>query len=127
MRIFKSMLYLYIFGTIVFTVYGQIIFKWRINHFGDLPGGVYDNISFLLKLLIDPFIFSGFLSALVAALFWMAVMTKSDLSYAYPFMSLSFILVLIASSVAFGELITVNKIVGLSLIVIGIFISSRGL
>ena len=121
------MLYLYIFGTIVFTVYGQIIFKWRINHFGDLPGGVYDNISFLLKLLIDPFIFSGFLSALVAALFWMAVMTKSDLSYAFPFMSLSFILVLIASSVAFGELITVNKIVGLSLIVIGIFISSRGL
>ena len=52
------MLYLYIFGTIVFTVYGQIIFKWRINYFGDLPGGVYDNISFLLKLLIDPFIFS---------------------------------------------------------------------
>jgi drug/metabolite transporter (DMT)-like permease len=121
------MLHLYIFGTIVFTVYGQIIFKWRINHFGDLPGGGYDNISFLLKLLIDPFIFSGFLSALVAALFWMAAMTKSDLSYAYPFMGLSFILVLIASSIVFGESITVNKIVGLSLIVLGIFISSRGL
>ena len=103
------MLYLCIFGTIVFTVYGQIIFKWRINHFGDLPGGVYDNILYLLKLMINPFIFSGFLSALVAALFWMAAMTMSDISYAYPFMSLSFILVLIASSIVLGESITLNK------------------
>ncbi|MBT5399360.1 EamA family transporter [bacterium] len=111
------MLYLYIFGTIIFTVYGQIIFKWRVNHFGDLPGGEHENVTFLLRLIIDPLIFSGFLSALVASLFWMAAMTKSDISYAYPFMSLSFVLVLIIASIVLGKSITISKIVGLSLII----------
>lgn len=119
------MLYFYIFGTIAFTVYGQLVLKWRIGRYGVLPEDLGDKILFLLKLLLDPFILSGFFAAFVASLFWMAAMTKSDVSYAYPFMSLSFVLVFILAVVMFGEPFTLNKLIGLGLIVVGILVTSQ--
>ena len=56
----------------------------------------------------------------------MAAMTKFDISHAYPFMSLSFIFVLILSGLLFNEPITIFKIIGLTLIIIGIVIGSQG-
>ncbi len=57
----------------------------------------------------------------------MAAMTKFDLSFAYPFMSLEFVLVLILSVMLFREPITVHKVVGMLFIVSGIFITSKSL
>ncbi|WP_408006212.1 EamA family transporter [Pseudalkalibacillus sp. A8] len=119
--------YFYIFGTIFFTVYGQLVLKWRIAKFGSLPEGWKDKLIFLLQLLFDPLIFSGFISAFIASLFWMAAMTKFNISYAYPFMSLSFVLVFLLSVILFQEPVTVHKVVGLALIVIGIVVTSQSL
>lgn len=119
--------YFYIFGTIFFTVYGQIVLKWRINTSGTLPEQVMEKIVFLVKLLFDPWIFSGFFSAFIASFFWMAAMTKFDISYAYPFMSSAFVLVFILSAVLFQEPITWQKILGLLLVVSGIIITSRSI
>jgi len=117
--------YLYIFGTVMFTVYGQLIVKWRIVKYGSLPEEFSSKLIFLLKLLLDPFILSGFFSAFIASFFWMAAMTKFDVSYAYPFMSGAFILVFLLSVLLFNEPITWQKLVGLLLIVLGIVVTSR--
>lgn len=37
--------YIYIFGTIFFTVYGQLILKWRIVQYGALPETLADKIT----------------------------------------------------------------------------------
>lgn len=117
--------YIYILGTIVFTVYGQLILKWRINQFEQWPPGLVDKCFFLLKSVIDPFIFSGLFAAFIASLFWMAAMTKFQLSYAYPFMSLSFILVFLLSAFIFHETVTWQKVLGLIFVILGIVISSQ--
>ncbi|HEX7065744.1 MAG TPA: EamA family transporter [Bacillales bacterium] len=117
--------YFYIFATIFFTVYGQIILKWRISKYGSLPVDFGEKVIFLLKLLFDPLILSGFVSAFIASLFWMAAMTKFDISYAYPFMSLSFVLVFLLSIVIFHEPVNLYKIVGLALIILGIIVTSK--
>jgi multidrug transporter EmrE-like cation transporter len=117
--------YLYIFLTIVFTVYGQMILKFRIALYGSMPDNILPKILFLLKLLLDPFILSGFISAFFASLFWMAAMTKFELSYAYPFMSLAYVLVFIFSVLIFNESFTLNKVLGLILITLGIVLSSK--
>lgn len=117
--------YFYIFGTIFFTVYGQLAIKWQITKFGSLPEGFFEKVIFLFKILFDPIIFSGFASAFIASFFWMAAMTKFDLSFAYPFMSGAFVLVFILSVVFFNEAVTWQKVVGLGLIVAGIIVTSR--
>lgn len=114
--------YIYIFGTVLFTVYGQLVLKWKIDQYGALPDTFQDKIVFLLQLLLNPWILSGFFSAFLAALCWMAAMTKFDISYAYPFMSLSFVLVFLFSIYMFGEPVSVHKVAGIALIVLGIIV-----
>ncbi|MCL1825323.1 MAG: EamA family transporter [Betaproteobacteria bacterium] len=117
--------YLYIFVTIAFTVYGQLILKWRIAQFGSLPTGLTDKLKFLVSLLFDPAIFSGFVAAFLASLAWMAAMTKFDLSHAYPFMSLNFVVVLLLSGWILSEPMSFQKTIGVALIVIGTVVAAR--
>jgi len=118
--------YLYIVATIAFTVYGQLILKLRIARFGPLPIDIIEKIKFLISLLFDPLIFSGFFAAFLASLAWMAAMTKFDLSHAYPFMSLNFVVVLMLSGWILSEPVTSQKAIGILLIVIGTVIAARG-
>ncbi|MCL6435023.1 MAG: EamA family transporter [Leptolyngbyaceae cyanobacterium HOT.MB2.61] len=118
--------YLYIAASVGFTVYGQLILKWRIRNFGPLPVDPVSKLQFLLSLLLDPAIFSGFAAAFLAALAWMAAMTKFELSHAYPFMSLNFMMVLILSGVLLREPLTPPKLIGVMLIVLGTTVAARG-
>ena len=117
--------YLYIFGCILFTVYGQLVLKWRMNLKGQLPLELSEKFIFMAKLFLDPWLISGFAAAFVASLFWMAAMTRFEISFAYPFMSLSFVLVLILSIYVFGETFTWGKVLGLLLIAAGIIVTVK--
>lgn len=118
--------YLYVSLTIAFTVYGQIVLKWQVGQNGPLPEPLAGKMQHLFGLLLNPWVLSAFAAAFLASLAWMAAMTKFQLSYAYPFMSLSFVLVLMLSGVFFHEPVTWPKIVGMALIVAGIVIGSQG-
>jgi multidrug transporter EmrE-like cation transporter len=118
--------YLYILATIAFTVYGQLILKWRIATMGPLPTNVVGKVSFLVSLLFDPLIASGFAAAFVASFAWMAAMTKFELSHAYPFMSMNFVFVLLLSGWLLNEPITFQKVFGVALIVLGTVVASSG-
>lgn len=118
--------YIYIFGTILFTVYGQLIIKWQMAKVGPLPDAFSEKVIFLLQMFLNLWILSAFLSAFIASLCWMAAMTRFDLSYAYPLMSLSFVLVLILSALFFHEPITTAKVLGVIFIMAGIIIGVSG-
>ncbi|MBL7886983.1 MAG: EamA family transporter [Flavobacterium sp.] len=118
--------YLYIFGTLFFTVYGQIILKWRLSSLKvELPESIMDKIIYLVKLVFDPFVFSGFVAAFIASLFWMAAMTKFEITKAYPFMSLAPALVFVIGMLFLGEQFTTGKLIGLVFIMIGIWITVK--
>ena len=116
--------YAYIFVTVGLTVYGQLILKWRIGVHGALPGEVFAKVKFLALLLLDPFIFSGFVAAFGAALAWMVAISRFELSYAYPFMALNFVLVLLLSVWLFKEPVSGTRALGVTLIVFGTLISA---
>lgn len=117
--------YLYILLTVLLTAYGQLILKWRMNFLDEPPTPLLEKFWFLFKIIFDPYIFSGFFAAFLASLTWMAALAKFDLSFAYPFMSLAFVVVLLCSYVFLNEALTVQKIFGLVLIVLGLVVASR--
>lgn len=118
--------YFFIGITILLTCYGQLVIKWRISLHGAMPDGAFQKLVFLLSLYLDPYILSGFVGAVVAGLFWMATLMKLPLSHAYPFVALTFAIVLFGSVVFFHEPLTWPKIAGVSLIMIGIAVGSQG-
>jgi multidrug transporter EmrE-like cation transporter len=117
---------IYVGLTVALTVYGQLVIKWQVNLAGSLPNGALAKVEFLAHLLMNVWVLSAFTAAFLASLTWIAAMTKFQLSYAYPFMSLNFVVVLFLSIWLFDESLTTPKVVGLLLIIAGIVVSSRG-
>ena len=120
------MSYFYILITIFLTVYGQLVVKWQVSLAGVFPASGWEKVLFLSKLLINPWVVSAMAAALLAGMAWMAAMTQLQLSHAYPFMGLTFVLVLLLSAFFFQEPVTLTKIIGVSLIVVGIAVGSQG-
>jgi multidrug transporter EmrE-like cation transporter len=125
----KILAHSYLAMTIALSVYSQMIMKWRISgRFSGLkiPEGVWPKIVTLFTVLFDPFVFSGLLATFVSGLCWMATMSKLEISYAYPFTSLGFALVVVLSWMLFGESMNAWKIAGVLLIMAGIAVASQG-
>lgn len=118
--------YLLVFGTVAFTVYGQLITKQQVAQLSRVPPGLAAAWYFAQQIVTRPLLLSGFVAAFLAALCWMGALTRFELSYAYPFMSLNFVLVLALSVPCFGETLTAAKLVGLGLIILGVVVTSRG-
>ncbi|MBX9903516.1 MAG: EamA family transporter [Burkholderiales bacterium] len=121
-----DMSYLFVFITIFLTVYSQIVIKWQVVAAGAFPLETPDRLWFLAKLLVNPWVISALAAGLLAVVSWMAAMTKLELSHAYPFMSLAFVLVLVLSALVFHEPVNAWKIAGLVLITAGIIVGSQG-
>ena len=92
---------------------------------GAMPELLREKIVFLLSNLLDPFILSGFAAAFATSLLWMVVLTKFEVSHAYPFMSLPFVIVLGFSILIFDESFTWGKLLGAFLICAGIIVTVK--
>ncbi len=120
------MSYFYVMCTVLLTVYGQIAIKWQVLEAGSFPADPGEKLWFLARLLANPWVLSALAAGLLASVSWMAAMTRLELSHAYPFMSLAFILVMVCSAWFFSEPITPLKLIGTALVVLGIVIGSQG-
>jgi len=117
--------WIYVLMTIAFTTVGQLLLKWKLGQVGPMPGQPGPMLLFLFQQLFSPPIILGFASAFIAALSWMAALTKFQLSSVYPFMSLSFPLTMVLSGFLLGEELTLPKVAGTAVILIGLFILTR--
>lgn len=118
--------YIGVFMTIVFSLYSQLVIKWQVNNAGELPLDSFGKLKFLFFLLLNPWVISAIIATLGAGLSWMLAMSKFDLSYAYPFISLIYVFMMIASVVFLNESLTMNKMIGVFFVMIGIIILTKG-
>jgi drug/metabolite transporter (DMT)-like permease len=118
--------HMYIVATILFTVYSQLIIRWQVAAAGSLPGDLSGKIGYILHLLLNPWILSGIIATFLSGVSWMLTMTKFEISYAYPFVSLNYILVLAAGFLLFNEVMNAPKLVGSVLVILGIIVVARG-
>lgn len=118
--------YISILFTLLFTIYGQVILKWRMTILKtEFPQEIVPKFISFIKILFDPFIFSGFLSAFIASFFWMAAVSKLELTKAYPFMSLAPALVFLIGILFLGESFSWGKVIGLIFIITGTLITVK--
>lgn len=118
--------HVYILSTIVFTVYSQLVMRWQVSFAGPLPGDTAGKVAYVTHLLVNPWVVTGIVSTFFAGVSWMLAMTKFEVSYAFPYVSLNYVLVLFASVLLFHESITGAKLAGTVLVVAGLFVIARG-
>lgn len=106
------------------TIISQIFLKKGLIKIGGIEIGSFSELSeSFLKLIQEKYILTGFLIALIAAFTWLIIISKKDLTLAFPVAGGIFYVLLFLSSWLFlGENITVWKIIGTAIILIGISI-----
>ena len=79
------------------------------------------NILKIIKIFIkNKYIVIGFLLYGISVLMWLIVLTKLDLSYAYPITSLSYVLVTLGSIFFLKEKVSMLKWFAIVLVILGV-------
>lgn len=116
----------FILGTVLFTVFSQLVIRWQVSLAGPLPPSLDGKLWYVLTLLFNPWVLTSIFVTFLAGVSWMLAMAKFEISYAYPFVSLSYILILAAGFLLFDETISAAKLIGATLVILGIIVIARG-
>ena len=87
--------------------------------------GVWVLLSSALKIVINPWVFSGLVCFTGSLVVWMYVLSKVQVSFAYPFNSVGYVIVVAAAYFFFREPISAMKLMGVGLICLGVFLVTR--
>jgi drug/metabolite transporter (DMT)-like permease len=108
--------------SVALGIVGQLTFKAAMNNLGALEL----SLDTLIRMATSPLLLLGLVIYAASTGCWLLALMKADLSFAYPFLSLTYIGVLLGGSLFFHENITGGRIIGFAVIVIGLLIVARG-
>ena len=112
--------YLFLLGNVIFLVIGQILWKLSFN-----KNPLVISLEGVIRLIKDPFIWSGLVLFALATLLWFVVLSNLNLSIAYPLQSISYVIGIIAAVLIFKEKVILIQWIGLALILTGVYFVSR--
>ncbi len=113
-------IFFFIIIPILFTVFGEFLLKYSVT--GQVIG--FDLLS-LTVVLSSPAILFGVGLISTSAILWIIGMSKFQLSFMYPFLSLNYVIIIVGSEFFLNEDVQFNRYVAILLIVIGLVIISR--
>lgn len=115
---------------ILFTVFtnaaAQMLLKYGMMHLGPLSFSGVNPIVKILSIVFSPFVFLGLATFVISMASHLYVLSKVELTYAYPFLSLAYVLVAFAAWFLFGEELNPSRIGGIALICCGTILIARG-
>jgi multidrug transporter EmrE-like cation transporter len=117
--------FLYILITIIGTVLGQLMLKSGMLQVGQMPSNLKECVPFFFRALTNSRVVFSLVLAFIAAMGWIAAVSRFKLSYAYPFMASTFAFVLVFSRILFNEEISLIRWIGVFVIWFGVFLISR--
>lgn len=115
----------FIFVCIAFTVISQLLMRWRVGTAGALPAATSERVHFIAGLLLTPWVWLAVACTFLAGVSWMLALTRFDLSYAFPFTGVSFLVMLLAGAFMFNEHVTLARALGTLLVMLGLIIVVR--
>jgi drug/metabolite transporter (DMT)-like permease len=113
---------------ILFTVStnaaAQIMLKKGMSQLGELSLAANGLIGTVFSIVFNPWVFLGLCTFVVSMASHLVVLSRVQLSFAYPFLSLAYVIVTAWAYFAFGEDVGMLRIAGVALICFGtLFIS----
>lgn len=117
--------YLLILGTVALGATGQLLIKASTSQLGTISLSLLDAIGLIMRVLRNPLLLLGLLSWSLGALLWVATLSRVQLTYAYPMLSLGYVIVFAGSWIIFKEPVSLLRIVGAVIVIIGVVLISR--
>ncbi|MEZ4671836.1 MAG: EamA family transporter [Anaerolineae bacterium] len=107
--------------SVAFGAVGQLTLKAGMNSVGKSQLSV----DTLMRMATNPLLLVGVAIFGISTLLWLFALSKADLSFAYPFLSLTYLAVLVGGALLFHEEVTLPRVVGFLVIIAGVWIVAR--
>ena len=78
-----------------------------------------------LKVAAQPFILGGLACYAISVVVWILALSRVEVSVAYPMLSIGYVVNAVAAYLLFGEAVTLQRLVGIGIIVVGVYIVAR--
>lgn len=113
-----------ILASVALSALGQTCFKAGVGRvsFAESAGLLQKSLG----LLLSPFVLSGLAFYGVGTVLWLFALRRMDLSLAYPFVAMSFVMVAASGVLFLGETLTVTRVLGMALIISGLLVMALG-
>ena len=106
-------------------VTGQLLLKHGMTRMGEqsLTAGGLASVG--LRIGTSPWVILGLMVYVSGTFFWLIALSRVELSFAYPFASLSYVLILASAWALLGETVSVLRLAGVITICLGVLIVSQ--
>ena len=108
---------------VCFSVAGELFLKHGMNQVGVLSLASLGTV--LPRMLRVWSLYAGFGSIAVGAVFWLAAISRVDLSWAYPLLAIGYVLMLFFSALILREQVSLTRWIGAVVIVVGVYLITR--
>lgn len=103
----------------------QLVLKKGMSQIGSIQVDINSILTMVLKASTNIYVWSGLIFYVISFVVWLMVLSRVEVSYAYPFFSIGYIIAAFVGYFYFGESMTLNKIGGIIIICLGVFLLYR--
>jgi multidrug transporter EmrE-like cation transporter len=108
-----------ILAVVTTNAISQLLLKQGMITIGKFEFSADAIFQTLPKILFNPFVIGGLLTLVFSMGLHLLALSRVEVSFAYPFLSVSYVIVLFAGYLFFGEAITTHRLAGVGLICLG--------
>ena len=115
---------LVLFGVLL-NAGAQLLLKAGTNSIGQFEFNLANALPVGMKVAMQPYILGGITCYVVSVIVWIMALSRVEVSIAYPMLSIGYVVNAVAAYFLFGEAVTVQRLAGIGIIVLGVYVVAR--
>ena len=116
---------LLILSSVSLNAFAQLFIRKGMLKIGEISFNFEQIVKMVLAVFTNIYLLAGMFSYGISIILWMVVLSKVNVSLAYPFLSIGYIITTVLAYLFFNEPITFQKVLGIIIICIGVFILTQ--
>jgi multidrug transporter EmrE-like cation transporter len=110
--------------SVLLNAAAQLFLKAGTNIVGTVSFGDANTVNTLLNIARVPWFWAGFACYGISLFTWIATLSRLPVSVAYPLVSIGYVVNALAAWWLFGESLTMQKLIGVGFIIVGVILVS---
>lgn len=110
---------------VLLNAIAQLALKASVSDTGIINLDMHSLLASAGSLATNLWLWLGLICYAVSVVVWILALSRVDVSIAYPMLSVGYILNAVAASYLFDEPLGIGKVVGIGVIIVGVYILAR--
>lgn len=110
---------------VLLNAVAQLALKASVKGTGAIDLDLAGSGSVALKLMSEPWLWVGLFCYAISVVIWILALSRVDVSIAYPMLSIGYVVNALAAWALFGEALTLARLGGIGIIILGVFVLAR--